>query len=129
MVQPQHLKEADLCDKAPTALAKCKNCSKPEATRFWVPSAEEVPGPLRGLCREVLLALRPLEIDCGPEWKADYGYYFHSTMLRLSWSEVDVLDKIRALDDRSRKKAKKAGLCSMCTHAFLFSVLAFATPQ
>ncbi|CAE7258069.1 PIF1 [Symbiodinium sp. CCMP2592] len=107
-VQPRHLKEADLSEKAPTALARCKNCSKPEAARLWVPSSDEVPIPLRGLSREVLLALRPLDIDCGPEWKADYGYFFHSTMIRLSWSESDVLDKIRALDNTSRKKAQKA---------------------
>ncbi|CAE7917126.1 unnamed protein product, partial [Symbiodinium necroappetens] len=107
-VQPQHLKEADLRDKAPTALAKCKNCSKPEAAQIWVPSVEEVPGPLRGLSRPMLLALRPLDIDCGPEWKADYGYYFHSAMIRLSWSEMDVLEKIHTLDNNGRKKAKKA---------------------
>ncbi|CAE7260998.1 unnamed protein product [Symbiodinium microadriaticum] len=72
-VQPQHLKEADLREKAPTALAKCKNCSKPEAAQIWVPSVEEVPGPLRGLSRPMLLALRMLDIDCGPgpAWKAD----------------------------------------------------------
>ncbi|CAE7038715.1 unnamed protein product [Symbiodinium natans] len=107
-VQPQHLKEADLREKTPTALAKCKNCSKPEETRLWVPSAEEVPLPLRGLPREVLLSLRPLDIDCGPEWKADYGYYFHSTMIRFSWSQPDVLAKIDTLDGRNRKIAKKA---------------------
>ena len=61
--------------------------------------------PLQGLSREVVLALRPLDLDCGPEWKADYG------MLRLAWSAQDVEEKIAGLDRRDRRSAAEAERC------------------
>ena len=109
-VQPQHLKESATRSLPGMLLRHCKNCQKDAAKRAWVPSPEDVPEPLRGLSRRALEALRPLDVDCGPEWKADYGYYFHSTMLRLAWSARDVEEKIRDLDPGQRAKAKEA-LC------------------
>ena len=107
-VQPQHLKES-ACRSLPAGTTpKCKNCSKPEAKQTWVPWPEEVPRPLRELPREVILALRPLDIDCGPEWRADYGYYFHSSMVRLSWAEHRVEEKIAGLERRFRRRAEQA---------------------
>ena len=107
-VQPQHLKEA-ACSRVPAAvIQRCKNCKKNKSKQIWVPWPEEVPEPLRGLSREIILALRPLEVDCGPEWKADYGYFFHSTMLRLAWSAQDVEAKIAGLDGAARRTAAKA---------------------
>ena len=106
-VQPRHLKEEAL-KKQDGNIIVCKNCVKAEAKRAWVPQPEDVPEPLRGLSREELEALRPLDIDSGPVWKGEYGYYFHSSMIRFAWAEQDVEDKIRALDRRSRKKAQKA---------------------
>ena len=86
--------------------------------------AADVPVPLRGLSRDVLLALRPLNIDCGPAWKAEHGYYFHSSMIRFSWSQLDVLDKIRQLSRRSRKIAKKARCAKLLPHCLRQLVLA-----
>ena len=107
-VQPQHLKEA-ACSRVPAAvIQRCKNCKKNKSKQIWVPWPEEVPEPLQGLSREIILALRPLEVDCGPEWKADYGYFFHSTMLRLAWSAQDVEAKIAGLDGAARRTAAKA---------------------
>ena len=108
-VQPQHLKENVLHRPGSDSLMRCKNCAKPEAKQAWIPQPEDVPEPLRGLNRLELQALRPLDIDCGPTWKAEYGYYFHSAMIRFSWAGTDVEDKIQALERRSRKRAKKAG--------------------
>ncbi|CAE7481979.1 unnamed protein product [Symbiodinium sp. CCMP2592] len=107
-VQPQHLKEAATRKLPASVIKRCKNCEKNETKQIWVPWPEEVPQPLQGLSREVLLALRPLDVDCGPEWKADYGYYFHSTMLRLAWSAQDVEEKIAGLDRPDRRSARKA---------------------
>ena len=107
-VQPIHLKEGVLHASAFEPLVRCKNCSKPEAKRTWIPQPEDVPEQLRGLTRQELEALRPLDVDCGPAWKADFGYYFHSAMIRFSWAETDVEDKIKALERRSRKRTNKA---------------------
>ncbi|CAE7572809.1 unnamed protein product [Symbiodinium natans] len=97
------------CSRVPAAvIQRCKNCKKNKSKQIWVPWPEEVPEPLRGLSREIILALRPLEVDCGPEWKADYGYFFHSTMLRLAWSAQDVEAKIAGLDGAARRTAAKA---------------------
>ena len=108
-VQPNHLKENALQKPGSQPLARCKNCAKPEAKQAWIPQPDEVPESLQGLTRHELEALRPLEIDCGPTWKAEFGYYFHSAMIRFSWAEADVEEKIKALERRSRKRAKKAG--------------------
>ena len=107
-VQPQHLKEAAAAAGTGGKVISCKNCQKPEERRAWVPQPDEVPPPLRNLNSEQIQALRPLDIDSGPEWKAEFGYYFHSSMIRFSWSAEDVEDKIDALDRTSRKAAKKA---------------------
>ena len=107
-VQPRHLKEEAL-KKQDGNIIVCKNCAKAEAKRAWVPQPEEVPEPLRGLSRQELEALRPLDIDSGPVWKGEYGYYFHSSMIRFAWAEQDVEDKIGALDRRSRKEPRRPG--------------------
>ena len=57
----------------------------------------------------MIQALRPLEIDCGPEWKADHRYYFHSSMTRLSRAARRVEEKIVGLECPSRLKAEQAG--------------------
>ena len=108
-VQPSHLKEKDLKKAGGEEVLRCKNCLKPADKRMRAPQPEDVPEPLRGLTRAELQALRPLDIDCGPIWKAEFGYYFHSSMIRFSWAAMDVEDKIKALDRKSRKRAKKAG--------------------
>ena len=107
-VQPNHLKESVLQKPGVESLVRCKNCAKPEAKRAWIPQPEEVPGPLQGLTRQEIEALRPLDVDCGPAWKAEFGYYFHSAMIRFAWAETDVEDKIKALERRSRKRTQKA---------------------
>lgn len=106
--QLRHLKEPSTKQAASGNLVLCKNCSKPENKRVWVPTPEEVPAALRGLSRAEVESLRPLEIDGGPEWKAEFGYYFHGSMIRFSWAAEDVEDKIDALEGRSKQRAKKA---------------------
>ena len=107
-VQPRHLKEAALRGSVKPIIRACKNCHKKDPKKLWAPQPDEVPQPLQGLNQAELEALRPLDVDCGPTWEADFGYYFHSAMIRLAWSADDVEDKIRCLERRSRKRAKKA---------------------
>ena len=108
-VQPRHLKEAASRDAAKGNIILCKNCAKKEDKQTWIPSPEDVPAVLRGLSSAQIEALRPLDVDSGPEWKAEFGYYFHSSMIRFSWAADDVEDKIDALPSRrERKRAKKA---------------------
>lgn len=107
--QLRHLKEAAAKRAVTGNTVLCKNCTKPENKRIWVPTPDEVPAVLRGLSRAEVEALRPLDVDCGPEWKAEFGYYFHGSMIRFAWCAEDVEDKIDALEGRSKKRAKKAG--------------------
>ena len=109
-VETVHLKEPAALRASTGQVGRCKNCVKPAEKRIWVPQPEEVPKALRGLSRAQIQALRPLDVDCGPEWKADFGYYLHSSMIRFAWAEEDVEDKVKALPTHSlRKQAKKAG--------------------
>ena len=89
-VQARHLKEQDTRRATRPVIKTCKNCAKRCAKRTWVPAPADVPVPLRQLDRAVLQALRPLDIDCGPEWRA-------SGMIRFSWAMDDVEDKIEML--------------------------------
>ena len=63
--------------------------------KHWVPQPEDIPHPLRKLSLKLAKVLRPLDLDIGPVKKANNGYRIHSSMTRLSWSKVAVLDKIR----------------------------------
>ena len=107
-VQARHLKENDTHRATGPTIKACKNCAKPMEKRTWVPAPHEVPGPLRGLHEDVIRALRPLDIDCGPEWRAEFGYRFHSSMIRFSWAEDDVEDKIEMLPIEARIQARAA---------------------
>ena len=114
-VQARHLKENDTHRAGGPTIKACKNCAKPLEKRTWVPAPHEVPGPLRGLTEDVIRALRPLDIDCGPEWRAEFGYRFHSSMIRFSWAEDDVEDKIEMLPMEARIQARAA--CDFLMHS------------
>ena len=74
-----------------------------------VPQPSDIPEPLRGLSREVVAALRPLDIDTGAYDKVAHGYQVHPSMIRFAWSAKDVEDKIAALEmRRQRKRARRA---------------------
>lgn len=123
-VQPRHLKEAATRTVALGSSVLCKNCTKKPEKQTWVPSPEDVPAALRGLSRAQVEALRPLDVDSGPEWRAEFGYFFHSSMIRFSWAADDVEDKIKTLPTRrERKGAKKARACaSVCVLSFAWRV-------
>ena len=77
-----------------------------------VPQPGDIPEPLQGLSREVVAALRPLDIDTGAYDKVAHGYRAHSSMIRFAWSAKDVEDKIAALKTRrQRKRARRAFRC------------------
>ena len=84
-VDTRRVAGADMTGKA------CKQCKG----KHWVPQPEDIPGPLRKLSMNLAKVLRPLDLDVGPVKKANNGYRIHSSMTRLSWSKVAVLEKIR----------------------------------
>ena len=60
-------KHLRLTAKPEIAASACRNCkNRPRI----VPTPEDVPAPLRGLSAEMVEALRPLDIDVGPEVRA-----------------------------------------------------------
>eukprot|EP00434_Breviolum_minutum_P025100 symbB.v1.2.022173.t1/scaffold1915.1/size133927/1 len=92
-LQPRPLEPVDtrrVAGAEMTAKA-CKQCRG----KHWVPQPEDIPHPLRKLSLKLAKVLRPLDLDIGPVKKANNGYRIHSSMTRLSWSKVAVLDKIR----------------------------------
>ena len=109
-VETVRLKEPAALRASTGPVGRCKNCVKPAEKRIWVPQPEEVPKALRGLSRAQVQALRPLDVDCGPEWKADFGYYFHSSMIRFAWAEEDVEDKKRSQPTVSESKRRRREL-------------------
>ena len=85
----------------------CPSCEKQPAP--WVPKVDDVPEPLRNLSRDVAMALRPLDVDCGPYRRGDHGYRVHTALIRFSWSTQSVTSKIAELPSASmRKQARKA---------------------
>ncbi|CAE7349184.1 pif1, partial [Symbiodinium sp. CCMP2592] len=106
-LEPRHLKEVDTRRVADPAVPNCRWCRRDGVES--VPTVDRVPRQLRGLCNDVVAALRPFDIDCGPYQRPPHGYRVHTALLRLLWSDTDVEAKIAALEHRTwRTKAKKA---------------------
>ncbi|CAE7357076.1 pif1, partial [Symbiodinium sp. CCMP2592] len=106
-LEPRHLKEVDTRRVADPAVPNCRWCRRDGVES--VPTVDRVPRQLRGLCHDVVAALRPFDIDCGPYQRPPHGYRVHTALLRLLWSDTDVEAKIAALEHRTwRTKAKKA---------------------
>ena len=85
-------------------------CSK----KNYVPQPDHIPEDLQGLTKQVVKALRPLDIDAGVYQRANFGYRVHTSMMTFSWAEESVLDKIKALKKHSdREKARGAYLFLM----------------
>ena len=70
---------------APRACKACQN------GKILVPKFEDIPEPLRNLSKEVVRALRPLDIDVGPYRRAAFGYRAHGAMIRLAWAVARIL--------------------------------------
>jgi hypothetical protein len=85
----------------------CQGCSAKH--NKMVPTPEDVPEALRNLAWEVVVALRPLDIDVGSERRANAGYRQKTRMITFLWAAQSVDGKIEALPDHSlRKQARKA---------------------
>ena len=106
-LEPRHLKEVDTRRVAGPALPNCRWCRRDGTAS--VRSVKDVPRRLRGLTTEIVQALRPLDVDCGPYQRPLHGYRVHTALLRLLWSEASVESKIAELEPRAaRKQAEKA---------------------
>ena len=106
-LHPRPLKEPDASRLPRPCTRSCRNCEG--ASRHWIPCVADVPLPLRGLSDCVVQALRPLDVDCGPYQRNDYGYRIHTALIRFRWSLTSVDQKISALPTRQlRKQARKA---------------------
>ena len=102
---PRPFRPVDLKHGAQPTVKECRLCKRKEK----VPQPEDVPEELQQLPKEVIEALRPLDIDCGVFERAPQGYRVHTTMIRFAWSAEDVEEKIRKLvKNRHKKLAKKA---------------------
>ena len=119
-MQPRDLTEELLMKQEhdATMLPKknCAYCRKYNTTP--PPRPQDVPLPLRGLPPKVIDALRPIEVDTGPEIRAHYGkhmrkgtatgYRQHTGMIRFHWKKRTVRRQIEKLDRRNREIAEEA---------------------
>src|SRR5262249_13959757 len=96
-----------------TSEKSCTACRS--ASISAVPSLADVPAVLRHLSADAERALRPIDVDVGPEIRAKNrignvtGYRQHASMIKFAWSAKSVRQKIRRIADESmRVKAKTA---------------------
>ncbi|CAE8727229.1 unnamed protein product, partial [Polarella glacialis] len=93
----------------PKACRVCRGLQKPS-----VPQHESTPAQLAGLSPAVRAALSPVEAYYGPEVRArdkfgrGNGYREHSSMVRFSWHQLSVEDRIQELSEESRLQATRA---------------------
>ena len=73
-------------------------------------AGHDVPGPLQQLPKQVIEALRPLDIDTGVYERVPQGYRVHSSMIRFAWATEDVETKISKLSQEPAQEACKEGL-------------------
>ena len=100
---PRPLQPVDLCKVHAPTIAKCGACRKGN----YIPQPRDVPEAIKELPREVVLALRPLDIDTGDFNGAKYGYRFHSSMMTFAWCTKSVESKILKLKKCPLKRQAK----------------------
>ena len=86
--------------------SQCPACKNGE----YVPQPEHVPEKLRNLKPMVLEALRPLDMDIGPEVRAPHGYPVKNGMMAFAWKEDSAAARIETLPKRKDRKAAKKAL-------------------
>ncbi|CAK0875921.1 unnamed protein product [Prorocentrum cordatum] len=114
VLQPRPMHEIDMFLDASEEISKsaCRRCNA--SREMYVPLPDDAPGPLRGLSEEIVEALRPIEIDVGPETRSTdtfgrpNGYRKKVKMITFYFSKWHVKDKIKELDDDAWRTAKKA---------------------
>ena len=107
------MRQQDLFKQASVYMAE-NNCPACRASiEMRGPEPDDVPKYLRGLDYEGRCALRPLDIDVGPEIRASHnpGYRQRITMIRYSWHPVSVAARIADIrDDATRERARNANI-------------------
>eukprot|EP00971_Amphidinium_carterae_P072140 1426967-Amphidinium_carterae.2 len=93
-MEPRPLEPVDIRnpDRKLPGTKKCKYCNT--GVGYPCPHPDDVPMALQGMSAEVLHALRPFEIDCGPYSRASDGYRIHTDVTRLRWDTESVETKI-----------------------------------
>ena len=111
---PRDMTEKSLSKPLPPVVtgSACSRCKA--KIQCAAPTPEYVPVELRGLIHEACKALSPLEVDVGPEIRAEHnsGHRQHCTMIRFKWHELSTKHRIEELaDDEQRAQAKSARRC------------------
>ena len=102
-LRPDDLTKTALPEVAPSACRRCR-VSQPHL----VPQRQDAPPPLQNLTVSIVAALRPLDVDVGPEVRAEAGYRKKVRTITFSWALQSVPDKVRALPRAERRAAKAA---------------------
>ncbi|CAK0908773.1 unnamed protein product [Prorocentrum cordatum] len=114
-LQPRPMHEIDLAGDPKVEIPQ-KQCRRCNAGRdYWAPCPDDVPKPLRNLSEDIVQALRPVEIDVGPETRSTdslgrwNGYRKKVKMVTFYFSKWRVVDKIGELEGKdARSTARKA---------------------
>ena len=108
LLQPRRLTEKDLSAPVATpwlAASACRRCAR-RKRQLMVPRPQDVPTPLRDLDPLVVKALRPLDIDVGPEVRAGTGGYRKKVrMITFSWCLQSVDAKLRRLPSKQLRRS------------------------
>ena len=117
---PRDLTEQTLTKQQPPTIPKrqCNQCRfAAKEGQDKAPTPEEPPKELRGLNKETMEALSPLDIDVGIETRAKYGlgYRAKMTMMRFRWHSMSVRDRLKTIKDKEQRRKGKAA------HAFLLA--------
>ena len=108
LLQPRRLTEKDLSAPVATpwlAASACRRCARSKR-QLMVPRPQDVPTPLRDLDPLVVKALRPLDIDVGPEVRAGTGGYRKKVrMITFSWCLQSVDAKLRRLPSKQLRRS------------------------
>lgn len=112
LLQPGKLNQRDLSSAAQPLIAPsaCRRCSQAKRPHV-VPQPEDVPEALRNLDPKAVAALRPVDIDVGPEVRSGTGGYRKKVrMITFSWSLKSVDEKIRALQPKALRRSAKTAV-------------------
>ena len=108
-LRPRPFRPVDLKHPTQPFVKACGLCRKKEAPQ----QPKDVPAPLQQLPKQVIDALRPIDIDTGVYERVPQGYRVHGSMIRFAWSADDVETKIGKLSKNRHKKLAKKAFCHL----------------
>ena len=88
-------------NRSPTGVENKCNCGNGV---YEIPNIDDIPLILQNLSEDDIRLLRPFVVHCGDYVRYMHGYRQRTTPFLVSWGDILVKDKLRSIEDNSRRQ-------------------------